>query len=167
VLNATDKEPLSKRLADFNWVVAKDKVVWMLLLYMTVSYVTLVKLSLSMFACRLNLDGIEYLESHPEIACQRPDQVLPTHDNDFQWIKLPLQHEGYSLTANYRSAQWFAGFIFTMYGIGVPVVFSVVMYKNRNRLKHEGYLRKYGILTNKVRARNCESKHCAFRLPRI
>eukprot|EP01045_Picozoa_sp_COSAG04_P001512 COSAG04_NODE_51_length_31064_cov_38.384789_9_plen_5190_part_00 len=153
-----------------------NKAIWFLLLYLTVSYISLVKEALSVFDCHAGLDGVKRMSSHPEIACQ-----VDEHDRDLiknangtvtmaraslpfkpnilwianltgAWMHNPLYgHEtDVQYLGNYYNLRVLAGFFALLYGVGVPVAFITLMYLNRHRLKHADYLAKYGILTNKM-----------------
>ena len=143
--HGTDGGKLEK-CSEFEWRNLADRVVWLMLLYLTVGYVTLVQLCLNIFKCKTNLDGVSYLVSNPSLACQgQPeddDKPLFGHEDDFKMF------------GNYGSIRLWAQILGVLYGLGVPLLFICIMVKNRKRLKHKEYLKKYGILSNKVHAQS-------------
>eukprot|EP01051_Picozoa_sp_SAG22_P003124 SAG22_NODE_148_length_17459_cov_18.266359_5_plen_3015_part_00 len=148
LLFGASKLGLAKR---FEWRHMLDRLVWVMLLYMTVGYVTLVQLCLKISQCKRNLDNVYYLVSNPDLACQgrtpsdwkalfghEKGTALFGHEKDFQMF------------GSYQSIKTFANMLGVLYGAGIPMLFLWIMIKNRKHLKRKEYLRKYGILTNKM-----------------
>jgi hypothetical protein len=122
-----------------------SKIVWLLLFYLTVSYVTLVKTAASVFDCVEREDGIEYMSSHPEIACQlNPANKKPYygHENDVKYLR------------DFPTLRYVAGFFCVLYGFGVPIFFWQIMRRNKSRLNglnDPQYRAKYGLLADAKR----------------
>lgn len=69
VQNRKAKEPFWESWAKFESVDLRDKSVWILLLYLTVSYIGLVKEAIKVRDCVEGLDGVRRMASNAEIAC--------------------------------------------------------------------------------------------------
>ena len=203
---SVSSRPFWEARASFDHRPFLSKTVWILLLYLTVSYIGLVKEAVKVLDCVPNLDGVDRMASRSEIACdvdttharrfsRDGDEVTgnvlasvdphctsgltdnkpngrPCGDGSFPtkpfqpnilWVPEYLEmrmdpplfgHESdVSLLGNYTHLRALAKLFAFLYGVGVPVVFILIMYFNRRRLKHASYLAKYGILTNKMSER--------------
>ena len=143
--HGTDGGKLEK-CSEFEWRNLADRVVWLMLLYLTVGYVTLVQLCLNIFKCKTNLDGVSYLVSNPSLACQGKseddDTPLFGHEDDFKFF------------GTYGRIRSWAQIFGIIYGAGIPIFLFVMARSSRRHLSGltPALRSKHGMLTESVRS---------------
>eukprot|EP01051_Picozoa_sp_SAG22_P007899 SAG22_NODE_574_length_8996_cov_12.163875_6_plen_823_part_00 len=115
----------------------------LLIFYLMVSYITLVLTCLRISQCKTNLDGVSYLVSNPDLACQDRAPMDPTplygHADDFK------------VFGNYSNILLMSRCCAVLYGVGIPIMFFAIAASGREDLATDSHRSKYGLLTDPVR----------------
>ncbi len=121
--------------------------------YLMIGYVFLAGTALEPLACLTNVDGKSYMRNEPEIQCtwckdNASEIVVWSTASDAQGTN---HTEPKSKTMYYTTLRTEAIIWSTLYGIGSPLLFFVVLYSHRDVLKKNEFQNGFGFLSTKMR----------------
>ena len=116
---------------------ALDRVWSMILVFLMVGYVFLVSAALEPMSCREDINKKWYIIAHPQQQCNWCEWSPPG-----DWFK--------NGEVPYPVLAGASIFIASFYGLGIPILFFCIMYRNRHRLKKSSFVSRYGFLTSKT-----------------
>jgi hypothetical protein len=117
---------INKMLWSHDWSATSTNIQRLVLGYLMVGYIFLAQTSLEPLSCQYNLDGRRYMKSAPGIECSLCNKT-------------------------YKSLYYKAFIGATVYGLGSPLLFFVILYTHRDRLKTNEFTTGYGFLAAKMR----------------
>ena len=118
-------------LTKHDWATTLSSAQRLTLVYLMVGYIFLAGTALEPLSCSQDLDGKKYMEAAQDIQCDMCE-------------------------AEYRLLAAAAVVCFTLYGFGTPLLFYVILYRHRAELKSQGFMRRFGFLSTKMRDEHWE-----------
>jgi hypothetical protein len=110
------------------------------LAYLMIGYVFLAGTALEPLACEQNVDGKSYMRTEPTIQCTM------CHLNETLEPMLDKHHHVRYRTLRTESIVWAS-----LYGLGSPLLFFIVLYSHREVLKKNEFQNGFGFLSTKMR----------------
>jgi hypothetical protein len=120
-----------------DWDATMQSINRVVLLYLMVGYIYLTTTSLQPITCAIDLDGSQWVKSAPQIKCD-----WCSSESLYVW-------QGYRVT--YRTFATASVVFFTLYGLGVPVLFGCILFSHRATAHTDTFARSFGFLSVRTR----------------
>lgn len=111
---------------------------WLPVCSLMIGYVFLARTALEPLSCKTDLDGKQYIATAAaaDIQCS---------------VCLTEADHGPDRLMSYRKLASLAVVFYTIYGLGTPLLFSIILISNRNQLHTNRFMSGFGFLSSKMR----------------
>eukprot|EP01043_Picozoa_sp_COSAG02_P034737 COSAG02_NODE_2446_length_8839_cov_6.263501_3_plen_1302_part_00 len=151
----------TRSFLEHSWQSTLSGCIRVVLLYLLVGYTFLSATALEPIACQQDLDLSSWVEAAPSIECDWCPQIpdpLGTPDNTTNATRTDqdpnedlarLDDVLYWMTHTELASLSVAAF--TIYGLGTPILFGIIMWSHRDELQSNAFVKRFGFLVTKMK----------------